>query len=126
VVFERIDEPVSSRKSRAMERHGVKSIESEQNDTFKQLKSLLTTRGIKKEGRAIVCGSKLVSEMLRDFPDRCEAWISSGDRLHLPRTLLRAWLVPAGTRVVQRARSVRDPHSPAPGALGALAAMEPG
>jgi 16S rRNA (guanine(527)-N(7))-methyltransferase RsmG len=80
VVFERIDEPVSSRKSRAMERHGVKSIESEQNDTFKQLKSLLTTRGIKKEGRAIVCGSKLVSEMLRDFPDRCEAWISSGDR----------------------------------------------
>jgi 16S rRNA (guanine(527)-N(7))-methyltransferase RsmG len=80
VVFERLNEPVSARRIRAMERHIVKSIESEHNDTFKQLKSLLTTRGIRKEGRAIVCGSKLVSEVLRDFPDRCEAWISSGDR----------------------------------------------
>lgn len=86
VVFERIDEPATSTQKMAMERHDVKRIDSEQNDTFKQLKSVLTTRGIRKEGRAVVCGSKLVSEVLRDFPECSEAWVSSGDRLPPPHT----------------------------------------
>lgn len=85
VVFERHDEPPAAIRRRATERHGVKCIESEHNDTFRQLKSLLTSRGIRREGRAIVCGGRLVEEVLRDFPDRCEAWISSGDRVSPPR-----------------------------------------
>ncbi len=84
VVFQRLDEPIAAVRRRAAERHGMKRIESEQNDTFRQLKSLLTSKGIRKEGRAIVCGGKLVEEVLRDFPDRCEAWISRGDRTPPP------------------------------------------
>ena len=80
VIFERIDQPAPSVRRKAMERHGMKRIDSEQNDTFKQLRTLLTTKGIRKEGRAIVCGAKLVDEVLRHFPDRCEGWISSGDK----------------------------------------------
>ncbi|MHC1742733.1 MAG: 16S rRNA (guanine(527)-N(7))-methyltransferase RsmG [Syntrophobacteraceae bacterium] len=84
VIFERMDHPAYSVRRRAMERHGVKRIDSEQNETFKLLKTLLATRGIRKEGRAIVSGGKLVDEVLRNFPDRCEAWISSGEKLPPP------------------------------------------
>jgi 16S rRNA (guanine(527)-N(7))-methyltransferase RsmG len=64
--------------------HSVRNIDSEQNDLFKDLKKLLGSRGIKKQQRALLCGSKLVQEALRDFPDRCEAWISSKDELPPP------------------------------------------
>lgn len=84
IVFERVDQPTPSLRRRAMERHEVKRIDSEQNETFKLLKSLLTTRGIRKEGRALVSGAKLVEEVFRDFPERCAAWISSGDKIAPP------------------------------------------
>lgn len=80
VVFKRIDQPVFTTKAQATERLSIKSIESEQNEVFKGLKKLLSTRGIKKQQKALLSGTKIVDETLRDFPERCEAWISSGDR----------------------------------------------
>jgi len=81
VVFQRIDQPICTVRAKAMKRLPVKSIESEQNGIFKSLKKLLSSRGIKKQGKALLSGAKMVNETLRDFPDRCEAWISSGDRM---------------------------------------------
>lgn len=77
VVFQRIDEPVWALKASAMKRHHVKQIESEQNETFKGLKKLLTARGVKKQQRALLSGQKQVLEILRDYPSRSEAWIAS-------------------------------------------------
>jgi 16S rRNA (guanine(527)-N(7))-methyltransferase RsmG len=51
-------------------------IESEHNETFKDLKKILASRGIKKQNRAMISGDKLVREIIRDFPQRCEAWLS--------------------------------------------------
>lgn len=62
-----------------MRAYQLKRIDSEQNDSFRDLKKLLQSRGIRKEGRALVSGRKQVEEALRDFPHRCLGWITSGE-----------------------------------------------
>ncbi|MDY0040902.1 MAG: 16S rRNA (guanine(527)-N(7))-methyltransferase RsmG, partial [Desulforhabdus sp.] len=69
VVFQRIDQPLFAVRAKAMKRHSVKSIESEQNAIFKNLRKLLSARGIRKQERAILSGGKIVNEALRDFPE---------------------------------------------------------
>jgi 16S rRNA (guanine(527)-N(7))-methyltransferase RsmG len=76
VVFQRIDEPMREKRTKAMNQYPYSAIESEQNNIFKDLKKLLSGRGIKKHQMALISGPKQVSEILRDFPKQCEAWIS--------------------------------------------------
>ena len=78
VIFERLVEP-SSQATLAC-RHRIRVIESESNAIFKELKKLHGGRGIKKQGRTIVCGQRLTGEVLNRSPERCRAWISPGDR----------------------------------------------
>ena len=77
VVFRRIEAPMWEREDRAMNKHIIRRIESEQNNAFKELKKLLTSRGIKKQEKALIAGTKQVREIIRDFPERCDAWISN-------------------------------------------------
>jgi 16S rRNA (guanine(527)-N(7))-methyltransferase RsmG len=77
VVFQRTDEPLWVKRSKAMHVHSSTTIESDQNGLFKDLKKLLTGRGIKKLQLALISGSKQVLEILRDFPEKCEAWITT-------------------------------------------------
>jgi hypothetical protein len=58
-------------------RYRVKIIESESNAIFKNLKKLLGGRGVKKQGKTLVCGPRLVAEVIKRSPERCLAWISS-------------------------------------------------
>ena len=58
----------------------MKTIESENNETFRELKKLLTPRGIRKRMQALVFGQKQVSETLSRIPGNCVAWISKDDR----------------------------------------------
>ncbi|MBI5897502.1 MAG: 16S rRNA (guanine(527)-N(7))-methyltransferase RsmG [Desulfobacterales bacterium] len=80
VVFQRLDAPPRAVAAQAARRHRVVEIASETNSRFKSLKKLLTGRGIKKEGQALLSGRRPVAEMLAAFPDRCLAWITPGDR----------------------------------------------
>jgi tRNA G18 (ribose-2'-O)-methylase SpoU len=57
----------------------VRSITSGQNPLFKDLKKLLTGRGVRKRGQALVSGSKLVADLLAYHPERCAAWLSRED-----------------------------------------------
>ena len=84
VVFERLDLPPRAMVARAARRHVVTRLESEQNRRFKDLKKLLGSRGIKKADQALMSGSRQVSEMLARFPERCLAWITSGDAISPP------------------------------------------
>jgi tRNA G18 (ribose-2'-O)-methylase SpoU len=59
-------------------------IGSESNSVFKDLKKLHGGRGIKKQGRTLVCGKRLIHEVLGRSPRRCRAWISQGDRIPPP------------------------------------------
>ena len=80
VVYRRLDEPLYSRRARAMEGHSVRTISSDQNPVFKDLKKMLTGRGIRKTGQALVAGEKLVAEILSAHPGSCLAWVSGRDR----------------------------------------------
>jgi len=76
VVYRRMDEPLYSRQARAMEGRAVRTITSDQNPVFKDLKKTLTGRGIQKSGQALVSGEKLVDEILNTHPGCCRAWVS--------------------------------------------------
>lgn len=79
IVFRRTGEPPRVEKAKAMQRHVVRTIESDQNEVFKDLKKLLSGRGIRKQGRALVAGPKVTLEVLGDFGGLCEGWITKGD-----------------------------------------------
>jgi 16S rRNA (guanine527-N7)-methyltransferase len=80
VLFERMDSPAWARRAELAKEKAVRVIESENNDTFRNLKKLLTSRGIRKQLQALVFGQKQVSETLARFPEKCVAWISRADR----------------------------------------------
>ena len=80
VVFERLDQPPAVKARLAARRHRITGITAEQNDHFKGLKKLLSGRGLKKSDQALLSGDRLVTEMLARDPDRCLAWITSGDQ----------------------------------------------
>jgi tRNA G18 (ribose-2'-O)-methylase SpoU len=70
--------------SQQMNKHRIKIIKSESNPIFKDLKKLLSGRGVKKQAKTLVCGARLVTEVLQRSPQRCLAWISAGDRYPPP------------------------------------------
>ena len=80
VVFERLDSPPWARKAELEKEKLVRIIESENNETYRDLRKLLTPRGIRKQKQALVFGQKQVSEALAGLPEKCVAWISPGDK----------------------------------------------
>jgi 16S rRNA (guanine527-N7)-methyltransferase len=79
LVYRRMDEPLFRRRARATDAYAVRTISSGQNPLFKHCRKLLTGRGIRKLGQALVAGVKPVSETLAHAPERCEAWLSSDE-----------------------------------------------
>jgi tRNA G18 (ribose-2'-O)-methylase SpoU len=59
-------------------------IESRSNPVFKGLKRLLSGHGIRKEGRTLFSGARLVGEAGSRYPERCEAWITTGRGMPAP------------------------------------------
>jgi 16S rRNA (guanine(527)-N(7))-methyltransferase RsmG len=81
VVFRRMVKPIfAGGATQMMQKHRIRVIESESNASFKDLKKLLGGRGVKKQGRTLVCGTRLVAEVFKQAPEHCLAWISSGNR----------------------------------------------
>jgi 16S rRNA (guanine(527)-N(7))-methyltransferase RsmG len=76
LVYRRIDEPLFRRRARAAGAHVIRAISSPQNPLFKHCRKLLTGRGIRKLGQALVAGIKPVAETLARAPERCDAWLS--------------------------------------------------
>jgi 16S rRNA (guanine527-N7)-methyltransferase len=99
LVYRRLDEPLYIRRTRAMSEHVVRTITSEQNPLFKELRKLLAARGIRKSGQALVSGSKLTADLLVHHPERCAAWLSREDQTppppHAPARLQWIQLSPA-------------------------------
>ncbi|MFO7784985.1 MAG: RsmG family class I SAM-dependent methyltransferase [Thermodesulfobacteriota bacterium] len=84
LVFERLDAPRRALADRAIRRHRVTAVASEQNSRYKGLKKLLAGRGIKKAGQALLAGARPVEETLGALPLRCLGWITSGEQLPPP------------------------------------------
>lgn len=116
VVYRRLDDPLELVRRRS------RDIDAERNDSFRQWSELLTGKGVRKHGQAIVAGSKLVPEVLRDYPHLCvELLVAKGtDRVpaeappELPVAVLAPSLLKAldvagtgGPLVVVRAEAPR-------------------
>ena len=77
VVYERTEGQVMSAEPiRASHSGPVKDVSSDTNPTYKLCCDLLTGRGIRKHGQAIVAGARQVAEVLERFPDRVDAWLT--------------------------------------------------
>lgn len=80
IVFERQDAPRRTLAEKATRRHSVQELAGESNSRFKHLRKLLTGRGIKKAGQALLAGARPIQEALAASPQSCLAWITTGDR----------------------------------------------
>ena len=56
-----------------------KQISSRSNPTFKLLRSLLESRGIRKHGKALLAGWRIIDEVLSNHPDKCLALVTKKD-----------------------------------------------
>jgi len=81
VVFRRLTAPLPERRARALSRNPAPPIVSPQNPTFKDLKRLLTARGIRKSGRALVAGEKAVRDVLARHRAVCRAWVATPEEV---------------------------------------------
>ena len=54
-----------------------KSIQSPHNKDYRRWVSLHGSAGVKKQGQCLISGSKLVPEILQQFPELCLEWITS-------------------------------------------------
>lgn len=78
VTFRRLEDPSEVARRR------TRRLDSPANESFKELKGLLTSRGVRKAGATLLSGSKLVPEALRDFPGRCLELLVPVDQEHVP------------------------------------------
>ncbi len=69
----------------------VVEIATELNPYFQMCADALTSRGIRRGGKAIVAGKRIVAEVLEQFPERVAAWIGGPDDPPPPRSG-PAWL----------------------------------
>jgi 16S rRNA (guanine527-N7)-methyltransferase len=71
VVYERLAERATTSRSRP-----VREVASESNPTYQLCRDVLTGRGIRKHGCALLAGLRPTAEVLARFPERVEAWIT--------------------------------------------------
>lgn len=67
-----------------------KQIQSEQNETYKMLESLLASKGIKKEQRFLLFGEKAVTELAHECAERIVAIVATNHSLEKAERLLHA------------------------------------
>lgn len=87
VIFERTDAPPARRRQQAAEKHRIRDMESAQNPTYKDLKKLLSAKGMKKQNQALVSGTKQITDIIAQCRDKCLAWISWSENQPPPENL---------------------------------------
>ena len=75
VVYERLEGPAPDDLEPAYAGH-IREVASEANPTFKLASDLLTGRGIRKHGQALLAGSRIISEVIERFPDHVLGYLT--------------------------------------------------
>src|SRR5207248_2776453 len=57
----------------------IREVASAANPTFKLARDVLTGRGLRKHGQALLAGPRPIAEVLARFPDRAAAWLTDLD-----------------------------------------------
>lgn len=90
VVYERTEAP-SSRPGRPVHDGPTRDVTSAANPMMKLCRDLLTGKGVRKHGKAILAGQRPIAEILDRYPDRVEAWITDTEGAPPPNPGL-TWL----------------------------------
>ena len=69
----------SDERSESLISRQIREIASTTNPNYQTCMDIQQGRGIRKQGMALVSGRKMVEEVLRNFPERIEAWITDRD-----------------------------------------------
>ncbi len=81
LVYERLetDAPLRPRRSQPVPSFegSVREVSSESNPSFRLFRDLLSGRGVRKHAQALIAGGRIVTEVLRRFPGRALAWITT-------------------------------------------------
>lgn len=75
VVYERLESAAPVQAPR-VHSGPVREVTSAANPTFKHARDLLTGRGIRKHGEALLAGARAVAEVVERYPERAEAWLT--------------------------------------------------
>src|SRR5205823_4494517 len=54
----------------------IRDVTSEANPTFKLARDLLTGRGIRKHGQALISGSRIIAEVVAHHAERVVGWVT--------------------------------------------------
>ncbi len=76
VVYERLEGDPDAKGATSSYAGHVRELASESNPSYKMALDLLTGKGIRKHGRALIAGVRVVAEVLQRFPDRVEGWLT--------------------------------------------------
>ncbi len=76
VVYERLEGEAPEEGAGPAYAGHVREVASEANPTYKLALDLLTGRGIRKHGRALIAGARVVAEVLDRHADRVEGWLT--------------------------------------------------
>jgi len=78
VVYRRTEAPAERGVARVHDGPS-REVTSATNPTFRLCSDVLTGRGVRKHGRAILAGARPIAEIVERFPDRAEGWITDAD-----------------------------------------------
>ena len=94
VIYERLEgEAPEVARSRPIAYEGsIREVTSESNPSLKILRDLLTGRGIRKHGQALVAGSRIVAEVLARHAESVVGWITPADGPPPPEGSGLEWL----------------------------------
>jgi 16S rRNA (guanine(527)-N(7))-methyltransferase RsmG len=80
VVYQRLEAEPPTRSGRSSPelayRGPLREVSSESNPSFRLFRDLLSGRGVRKHGQALIAGPRIIAEVQARFPDRILGWIS--------------------------------------------------
>lgn len=79
LIYERLAGETASAASVPSYSGPIRDLTSESNPTFRAARDLLSGRGIRKHGQALIAGPRLIAEVLSRFPERAESWLTPLD-----------------------------------------------
>jgi len=76
IVYERLEGLAPTEDETPAYTGHIREVASEANPTYKLANDLLTGRGIRKHGQALLAGARIISEVLDHFPDWVEGYLT--------------------------------------------------
>ena len=80
LIYERLEGEALADTSTTVAYQGpIREVSSETNSVFRVCRDVLTGRGIRKHGQAILAGPRQVAEVIARFPERVEGWLTDAN-----------------------------------------------